>query len=233
MQSDQSGGQDTILKVQDLGYENGGKVILKNISFDLRLGEHLAIVGSSGSGKSTLLRLLNRLLEPTSGKVYFDGQDYTEIPPRELRRKVGLILQQPFLFPGTVADNLRFGPAQRGEAISDEAIAELLANVDLPDFAGRDVANLSGGEAQRVSIARTLANSPEILLMDEPTSALDEESRLQVEKLVCDIAQRQKLTFIIVTHDMPQAGRLAETALVLEGGSVRQYGQVQEIIHAQ
>jgi putative ABC transport system ATP-binding protein len=104
--------------------------------------------------------------------------------------------------------------------------------VDLEDFAERDVANLSGGEAQRVSIARTLANSPEILLMDEPTSALDEESRLQVEKLVCGIAQRQKLTFIIVTHDMPQAGRLAETALVLEGGSVQQYGPVEEIIHA-
>ena len=233
MQSDRSGGQDTILKAQDLGYKNDGKVILKDIAFDLKLGEHLAVVGSSGSGKSTLLRLLNRLLEPTQGRVIFNGQDYTEIPPRELRRRIGLILQQPYLFPGTVADNLRFGPAQRGEAISDEAIAELLANVDLPDFAARNVANLSGGEAQRVSIARTLANSPEILLMDEPTSALDEESRLQVEKLVCDIAQRQKLTFIIVTHDMLQAGRLAETALVLEGGRVRQYGPVEEIIHAQ
>ncbi len=233
MQSDRSGGQDAILKAQDLGYKNDGKVILKDITFDLRLGEHLAVFGSSGSGKSTLLRLLNRLLEPTQGRVVFSGQDYTEIPPRELRRRIGLILQQPYLFPGSVADNLRFGPAQRGEAISDEAIAELLANVDLPDFAARDVANLSGGEAQRVSIARTLANSPEILLMDEPTSALDEESRLQVEKLVCDIAQRQKLTFIIVTHDMPQAGRLAETALVLEGGRVQQYGPVEEIIHAQ
>ena len=233
MQSYQSGGQAAILKVRDLGYENGGKVILKDISFDLKLGEHLAVVGSSGSGKSTLLRLLNRLLEPTQGSVFFNGRDYKEIPPRELRRRIGLILQQPYLFPGTVADNLRFGPAQRETEILDETIAELLANVDLPGFAGRDVANLSGGEAQRVSIARTLANSPEILLMDEPTSALDEESRLQVEKLVCDIAQRQKLTFIIVTHDMPQAGRLSETALLLEGGRVRQYGPVEEVIHAQ
>lgn len=232
MQTDQSGGQTAILKVRDLGYRNDGKIILKDISFDLKLGEHLAVVGSSGSGKSTLLRLLNRLLEPTQGRVVFNGRDYTEIPPRELRRKIGLTLQQPYLFPGTVADNLRFGPAQRAAEVSDEAIAELLANVDLPDFAGRDVANLSGGEAQRVSIARTLANSPEILLMDEPTSALDEESRLQVEKLVCGIARRQNLTFIIVTHDMPQAGRLAETALVLEGGRVQQYGPVQEIIHA-
>lgn len=232
MQTDQSGGQTAILKVRDLGYRNDGKIILKNITFDLKLGEHLAVVGSSGSGKSTLLRLLNRLLEPTQGRVVFNGCDYTEIPPRELRRKIGLTLQQPYLFPGTVADNLRFGPAQRAAEVSDEAIAELLANVDLPDFAGRDVANLSGGEAQRVSIARTLANSPEILLMDEPTSALDEESRLQVEKLVCGIARRQNLTFIIVTHDMPQAGRLAETALVLEGGRVQQYGPVQEIIHA-
>lgn len=231
MQSDQSRGPDTILKVENLGYENDGKVILKDITFDLKLGEHLAIVGSSGSGKSTLLRLLNRLLEPSRGTVYFDDQDYKEIPPRGLRRKIGLILQQPYLFPGTVADNLRFGPAQRGETISDEAIAELLTNVDLLDFAARDVANLSGGEAQRVSIARTLANSPEILLMDEPTSALDEESRQQVEKLVCGIAQRQELTFIIVTHDMEQAGRLTDKALVLEQGRIKRYGKVEEILH--
>ncbi len=220
-----------ILRVENLGYESDGKTILKDISFDLSRGEHLAIVGSSGSGKSTLLRLLNRLLEPSRGTVYFGGQDYKEIPPRELRRKIGLILQQPYLFPGMVADNLRFGPAQRGETISDEAIAELLANVDLPDFAARDVANLSGGEAQRVSIARTLANSPEILLMDEPTSSLDEESRQQVEKLVCGIAQRQELTFIIVTHDMEQAGRLADKALVLEQGRIQRYGKVEEILH--
>ncbi|MDK2980874.1 MAG: UDP-glucose/iron transport system ATP-binding protein [Chloroflexota bacterium] len=231
MEFDASGKSTALMRVEDLGYENDGKTILKDISFDLMSHEHLAVVGSSGSGKSTLLRLLNRLLEPTHGKVYLEGQDYTGIPPRELRRRVGLILQQPYLFPGTVADNLRFGPTQRGENIAEEAIDELLANVDLPGFAQRDVANLSGGEAQRVSIARTLANMPEVLLMDEPTSALDEESRLQVEKLVCSIAHQEQLTFIIVTHDPAQAGRLAEKALVLEDGRVEQYGKVEEIIH--
>ena len=117
MQSDRSGGQDTILKAQDLGYKNDGKVILKDITFDLKLGEHLAVVGSSGSGKSTLLRLLNRLLEPTQGRVIFNGQDYTEIPPRELRRRIGLILQQPYSVPrhGGGQSALRAGPKRRGD----------------------------------------------------------------------------------------------------------------------
>ena len=122
--------------------------------------EVLAITGPSGSGKTSLLRLLNRLDEPTSGTVFVEGQDYRGIEPRELRRKLGLVTQRPYLFPGTVADNLRFGPAQRGVTLGPEAIEELLTQVGLKHYAGRDVANLSGGEAQRVSVARTLANSP-------------------------------------------------------------------------
>ena len=148
--------------------------IVNDVSLDVRHGELLGIVGASGSGKSSFLRLLNRLDEPTSGTVFLDGQDYRQLPPRELRRRVGMVTQRPFLFPGDVASNLRFGPLQRGETLPDGEVSALLERVGLPGFATRDVINLSGGEQQRVSLARALANRPRCLLLDEPTSALDE-----------------------------------------------------------
>ena len=169
-----------ILRTEHLGRTVKDKTLVQDASFELRKGEVLAITGPSGSGKTSLLRLLNRLDEPTSGTVYVEDVDYRNIEPRELRRKLGLVTQRPFLFPGTVADNLRFGPAQRGQTLSSEGIEQLLSQVGLKDYSGRDVANLSGGEAQRVSLARTLANSPLALLLDELTSALDEASKYEV-----------------------------------------------------
>ena len=170
-----------ILRAEHLGRSVQDKVLVEDANFELRKGEVLAITGPSGSGKTSLLRLLNRLDEPTFGTVFVEGVDYRTIEPRELRRKLGLVAQRPYLFPGTVADNLRFGPAQRGQTLSPEAVEQLLAQIGLKDYAGRDVANLSGGEAQRVSVARTLANSPLALLLDEPTSALDEAAKHEVE----------------------------------------------------
>src|SRR5215469_15363954 len=128
----------TVLRAEGLGRRVAGKVILSDISFDVTAGELLGIVGASGSGKSSLLRLLNRLDEPTSGTVFLDGMDYRQLPPRELRRRVGMVTQRPFLFPGDVASNLRFGPAQRGETVPDEEIAQLLERVGLPGFASQD-----------------------------------------------------------------------------------------------
>jgi putative ABC transport system ATP-binding protein len=192
----------------------------------------LAIAGPSGSGKTSLLRLLNRLDEPTAGTVYFEGFDYRSIAARELRRKIGLVTQRPFLFPGTVADNLRFGPAQRGESISVQKIDELLRRVGLEGYSSRTVTNLSGGEAQRVSFARTLANSPSVLLLDEPTSALDEESRVGVEAVIRNTVVDSNLTCVLVTHDMSQAVRLAQSALVLDSGRVARYGLITEVLHA-
>jgi putative ABC transport system ATP-binding protein len=145
------------LRAENLGRSIPGKALIREVNFTLDAGETLAIVGPSGSGKSTLLRLLNRLDEPTSGTVYLDKMDYRDIPPRELRRRVGMVTQRPFLFPGTVATNLQFGPRQRNEMLSDVEVDRLLVGVGLTGYASRDVANLSGGEAQRVSFARTLA----------------------------------------------------------------------------
>lgn len=195
-----------------------GRALVEDVSFEVARGEVVAITGPSGSGKSSLLRLLNRLDEPTAGTVYLEDRDYREVPPRELRRRVGMLLQQPYLFPGTVAANLTFGPAAHQETLPEHTVSELLGRVGLPESAGRDVSRLSGGEAQRVSLARTLANRPEILLLDEPTSALDEAARLGVEQLICEIINDQELTCLIVTHDRAQATRMARRMLELQAG---------------
>ena len=209
-----------------------GKILVEDATFEVHSGEVLAVVGPSGSGKSSLLRLLNRLDEPTSGTVFLDGVDYRQIEPRKLRREVGFVTQRPFLFPGSVAQNLKYGPAQHGETFSEEAVSELLVNVGLRDYASRNVANLSGGEAQRVSVARTLANSPRILLLDEPTSALDDASKIGIEALLRQIMSNMQLTCVLVTHDKAQAARLADRALLLEGGRVIRVGTTTEVLHA-
>ena len=221
-----------VLRAEQLGRVVGDKVLVADATFQVRSGEVVAIVGPSGAGKSSLLRLLDRLDEPTSGTVYVEGVDYKQIEPRELRRKLGMVTQRPFLFPGTVAENLRFGPAQRGETLSEAAVESLLGRVGLKGYATRNVANLSGGEAQRVSVARTLANSPLVLLLDEPTSALDEASKLDVEALLQEIVREQQLTCVMVTHDVAQAARLAQRALVMEAGRIVREGAVREVLGA-
>ena len=123
-----------------------------------------------------------------------------------------MVTQRPYLFPGTVEHNLQFGPRQRGELLTLEAVEDLLVQVGLAGYAQRDVANLSGGEAQRVSFARTLANSPFMLLLDEPTSALDDAAKAGIEKLILQIVDQRKLTCILVTHDIAQAALRHEIA---------------------
>ena len=223
---------DLVLRAEHLARSVQGKVIVDDVSFSLRKGEVLALVGPSGSGKTSLLRMLNRLDEPTAGTVFVENTDYRTIPPVELRRKLGLVTQRPFLFPGTVTDNLQFGPRQRGELLSSASIEDLLARVGLGGYGNRDISHLSGGEAQRVSVARTLANSPLILLLDEPTSALDEASKREVEKLIQSIVRAEELTCVIVTHDSEQARRLAQTALLLQNGKTTRSGTAAEVFNA-
>lgn len=182
------------LETRSLSRAVGEKLLVSDISVQVRRGEVLAVVGPSGAGKSSFLRLINRLDEPTGGTVLVNGRDYREIAPRELRRRVGMVMQMAYLFPGTVAANVAFGPLQRRETLSPARISALLQRVGLRGYQDRDVSSLSGGEAQRVSLARTLANSPETLLLDEPTSALDEASARAIEELLLSIIHERQMT---------------------------------------
>jgi putative ABC transport system ATP-binding protein len=220
-----------MLETRHLSHSIGQKVLVHDISIQVEAGEILAIVGPSGAGKSSFLRLLNRLDEPTGGTVLLKGQDYRSIAPQDLRRRVGMLLQTAYLFPGTVAANIAFGPSQRGETLAAAQIASLLARVGLPGFADRVIGHLSGGEAQRVALARTLANLPEVLLLDEPTSALDPDSVHGVEELLRGLVEERRMACVIVTHDSAQAVRLAARTMIMEAGRLAAIGSTKEVLH--
>jgi UDP-glucose/iron transport system ATP-binding protein len=173
-----------------------------------------AVLGPSGVGKSTLLRLLNRLADPDEGTVRFRGDDVRELDPLELRRRVSLVPQLPAPLPGTVAENVRFGPSLCGRT-SDVGGSLELAGLG-EDFADREAGRLSVGEQQRVMLARAIALEPEVLLLDEPTSALDEDAREGVERTLRDLERQLDVSTLVVTHDRAQAGRLASRTVELD-----------------
>jgi putative ABC transport system ATP-binding protein len=142
-----------------------------------------------------------------------------------------MVMQMPYLFPGTVAANIAFGPWQRGESLDSEQIDALLERVSLPGYQERDVSSLSGGESQRVSVARALANAPEALLLDEPTSALDDASARGIEELVLSIIRERQMTCVIVTHNTVQARRIADRAMILQAGKLVTIGPTKEVLH--
>lgn len=220
-----------MLETRQLSRRAGGRDIVVDVSVQVLTGEILAVVGPSGAGKSSFLRLLNRLDEPTAGTVLLRSVDYRSIAPQQLRRRIGMVMQTAYLFPGTVASNVGFGPSQRGEVLSVAQIESLLERVGLPGFADRNVGNLSGGEAQRVALARALANEPEVLLMDEPTSALDEKSVRGIEDLVLAIVRERGVTCVIVTHNRAQAARLAGRTMVMRAGRLVAIGPTREMSH--
>ncbi|MEU2031115.1 ABC transporter ATP-binding protein [Nocardia amamiensis] len=173
-----------------------------------------AVYGPSGSGKSTLLRLCNRLEVPTEGRVLFGGRDIAGLDPLRLRRQVGMVFQRPTPFPGTIAENLRTASPDADLPRMEQA----LAAVGLPgSWLDHDANALSGGEAQRVCLARTLITGPEVLLLDEPTSALDESAVGMVERVVLGLA-RAGVTVLWVTHDPRQVQRVADRVLRIEAG---------------
>lgn len=207
-----------------------GQTLVNKVSVKIYELEVLVITGPSGSGKSSFLRMLNRLDEPTSGTVYLDGQDYTSIPPRELRKRVGFVPQEAALISGTVFDNIATGPKLRGEPVDSSRIRWLLEKLNLNGYDSREADDLSGGEKQRISLARTLLNAPEVLLLDEPTSQLDDTAEAEVESLLGELAKELNLTTIMVTHDNNQARRLGDRALTLRNGSMENCGPVEEVL---
>lgn len=193
----------------------GGNVVLDGVTCDLPEGGITVVSGPSGSGKSTMLRMCNRLEVPTGGTVRLRGDDLSGLDPVALRRRVGMVFQRPTPFPGTGWDNLRCAaPLER------EAAATLLARAGLDDsFLDRPATELSGGEAQRLCLARTLATGCEVLLADECTSALDPAATEVLEALARDLADAGT-SVVWVTHDTAQQDRLADHRVVVEGGRV-------------
>ena len=220
----------TKLETERLTRVVDGDRIVDGVSISVSEGDVLAVLGLSGSGKSSLLRLLNRLDEPTEGTVFLDGTDYRDLPPREVRRRIGIVPQSPALRDGTVFENVTIGPRLRGETVRRKVAEELLARMNLDGYADRDVSDLSGGEAQRVAIARTLITEPEVLLLDEPTSSLDSTSEAKVETLLEGLIHETDLTTVLVTHDDAQARRLADRVAMLKHGRVESVGPVSEVM---
>jgi UDP-glucose/iron transport system ATP-binding protein len=194
-----------------------GRPVLRGV--DLRLGEGAtALLGPSGSGKSTLLRLLNRLADPDAGTVRFKGDDVRSLDPLELRRRAVLVPQLPAPLQGSVAENVRYGPALCGRDLDPARPLELAGLGS--DYAQREALRLSVGEQQRVMLARALALDPEVLLLDEPTSALDEQARDGVERTLLELEGRAGLSMLIVTHDRDQAERLAGKIVRVRDGKI-------------
>lgn len=212
-------------QVQNLSLERNGRPVLRNVNMVVAAGEIVCLLGPSGSGKSSLLRCLNRLTEPPPGTIFLDGQDITTIDVLALRRQVGMVFQKPALFPGTVAENIAYGPQLDGRVLTPDEVIELLALADLPpDYAQRPTSELSGGEAQRVSIARTLSNHPDSLLLDEPTSALDPAARRHVRETIQKLRRELGLTVIWVTHYMEEVLEVADRVYLLLDGRIADEG---------
>jgi putative ABC transport system ATP-binding protein len=208
-----------LFELEDVTATRAGRVVFEGLRADVAEGAS-GIVGRSGVGKSTFLRLLNRLADPAAGTVRYRGRDLREVDVLALRRDVGLVPQLPALLDGTVADNVLYGPRLAKRA-ADVAESLRLAGLD-PAFGPRRADALSVGEQQRVMLARTLALKPSVLLLDEPTSALDDAAKAAIEATLRDLRDRLGLSFVLVTHDLDQAARLADRVLVLQPGALRE-----------
>jgi putative ABC transport system ATP-binding protein len=201
---------------------------LLNVDTTIRAGVCTVIVGPSGAGKTTLLRLLDRLEEPSAGEICFHDKPLRSYDVLELRRRVGLLQQQPVL----LGDTVRADVATARPDLGDVDVIGLLERAGLnAAFLNRETASLSGGEAQRVCLARTLSVGPEVLLADEPTSALDEFATATVEQTLRSLVG-DGLTTILVTHDLRQARRLADDLIVVIGGTVAEYGAAADLFTA-
>ena len=217
-----------LLVVRNISRSVGSKQILHDISFDFYPGSLYTILGPSGAGKSSLLRLLNRLDEPTDGKVLFEEKEHCSFDPGYLRRKVGYLFQTAYLFPGTVRDNILYADA----TASNEKVEALLKRAAMPaSMADNPVDNLSGGEAQRVALARMLATDPVAVLLDEPTSALDPTATSMIEKTIKRLVDEDGLTAVMVTHNPEQALRMGGETLLLVEGKLVEWGPSEKVIN--
>lgn len=218
-----------------MAYPDSGKV-LDDLNFEIRDGELFVIVGPSGSGKTTTLKLINRLIEQTEGDIYFKGKRIKDYDLRDLRLRMGYVLQEIALFPNlTVAENIALIPEMKKvdkktiKATTDRLLNQVGLSPEI--YLKRLPKDLSGGEKQRIGILRALAGDPEVLLMDEPFSALDPISKGQLQDLVKQLHEDYKITTVFVTHDMDEALKLADRICVMKAGRVVQIAEPEAILN--
>jgi thiamine transport system ATP-binding protein len=218
------------LAVEGLEVTLGGRSVLADVSFEIASAERLALLGPSGAGKSTLLRVIAGLERPLAGRVLVDGRDVTDLPAH--RRGIGLVFQDAALFPHrNVAANVGFGPKVAGlpRAEQEARVEDALALVGLGGTGGRDVTTLSGGEAQRIALARALAPRPSTLLLDEPLGSLDGQLRLRLQEDLRSLFEQLALTVVHVTHDVGEAFALGDRVAVLRDGRIAQVARPEEL----
>ena len=226
-----------------IGFENirkeypGGTLAVEDFSLEIASRECVVLVGSSGSGKTTLMRMINRMVDPTSGRVHIDGDDVAGLNPVQLRRRIGYVMQASGLLPHrTVLDNITTVPVLRGTPRREarDRAQELMGTVGLDAaLADRYPAQLSGGQQQRVGVARGLAADPNILLMDEPFGAVDPIVRAELQRELQRLQHELRKTIVFVTHDIDEAFLLGDRVVILKpGGIIAQVGTPQEILAA-
>ncbi|EFR8987746.1 glycine betaine/L-proline ABC transporter ATP-binding protein [Listeria monocytogenes] len=221
----------------DILKETGATIGVNKASFSVEEGEIFVIMGLSGSGKSTLVRLLNRLIEPTSGKIWLDGKELSSLNKKELlevrRKSMSMVFQNFGLFPNrTINRNVEYGLEIQGmdKEEREKNAADSLALVGLAGYGDQYPSQLSGGMQQRVGLARALANNPDILLMDEAFSALDPLNRKDMQDQLLDLQDKMKKTIIFITHDLDEALRIGDHIMIMRDGSVVQTGSPEEIL---
>lgn len=230
------------LNVSNLDLYYGEKQALKKINMDIKANKVTALIGPSGCGKSTFLRTLNRMNDliegvKINGQILIDGKDiYKDYEEIDLRKKVGMVFQKPNPFPMSIYDNIAYGPRIHGikdKRTLDQIVENSLKGAalfdEVKDRLKKSAIGLSGGQQQRLCIARTIAVSPEIILMDEPTSALDPISTNKMEELMVEL--KKQYTVVIVTHNMQQAGRIADKTAFFLSGEVVEYGNTEDIFY--
>lgn len=220
---------EPLLAARELGYEAGGRVLLQGIGLGVAPGERLMVLGPNGAGKSLLLRLLHGLIAPRAGQVLWRGRALDAAA----RRAQAMVFQQPVLLRRSVRGNLRFALDVRGTGrrAAAERCEALLAEAGLAALAGQPARRLSGGEQQRLALARALATSPEVLFLDEPTASLDPASTHRVEEMI-RAANARGVTVVMITHDAGQARRLGTRAVFLDRGRLAETGPVAQLLDA-
>ncbi len=222
---------EAALRISNLAVKRGGRLVLEVETLSIRSGEVLAVVGPNGAGKSTLLLTLARLLKPEHGEIWFNGKPAAAESALRYRRRIGLVMQDPLLFDMSVYENVASGLTFRGVPKNEIAprVEKWLAQLGISHLAGRRASELSGGEGQRVSLARALVLDPELLLLDEPFSALDSPTRTRLIDDLGRILPESGVTTIFITHDLAEARKLGDRLAVLLDGKLIQTGAPEQL----